>query len=101
MPRKGHKGGCQCIVCRAMQAREAREAVMVISPAPILYPLKREPVITAGSLRIGEIFKYKSPSGPIIAYKKVYEAYKMVTAVSSISDTDSIKLPSSTPVEIQ
>lgn len=59
MPRKGHKEGCQCVICRKMDAKAAREGL-----APVAAPLVEAPSTAAepsevrlGSLPAGSMFE--------------------------------------------
>lgn len=53
MPRKGHKEGCQCSVCKKM-GKKATPAV------------EQAGAITVGSIQLGKFFEFKG-----IAYKKM------------------------------
>jgi len=93
MPRIGHKDGCQCVVCKAMRAKELRE----VPQAPSVVPPITEEVLL-GTLKPGDKFKYQvNRWAPVRIYIK-YGTSKGVVAVEEVASSDVLRLNEDTLV---
>lgn len=84
MGRTGHKEGCQCRVCLAIDAKALREQAAPVAVAEV-------EGITLGSLQIGQIFRYGRKM-----YKKLNASPSMVL---DMQDNEGVKMDSNTVVE--
>lgn len=86
MPRKGHKIGCQCAVCRAME----RKIQPAITMGIVTFAGVR---ITFAEVRIGEFFNYDEQ-----VFKKVSEQAAMNISTGGVGDA-SISFRPETKIE--
>lgn len=73
MPRREHKEGCQCAICKKMRAKELRERTEEIQPVEEIPAPVIPQGITLASLAIGEAFRYQVTPGPTRVFKKISE----------------------------
>ena len=94
MPRKGHKEGCQCIVCKAMRTKELREVPQVV------LPITEEVLLE--TLGPGERFKYQpnrlvALNAPVFTYIK-YGTDKGMIVAEDVASGDVVRLNGNTLV---
>lgn len=104
--RGGHKTDCQCAICKAIRQKAERvvasthdlSVILTTSPSEVRTP-EVEPVITVGSLQIGEVFQYQiTTAGPTRVYKKVFNSSVVNAQELGVIGDEIIQLLSSTPV---
>lgn len=88
MPRKGHKDGCQCVVCKAMKAKLIREAM---DRPDVFEPVGRP---TLGSLLIGAKFRHQNG-----IYQKINDIGANAVVINPGADDQSFLLNQRTVVD--